>query len=82
MAEPANPLISIPAEVDESSETDSAYGDDQQSVTTSLSSSVFDYKYQNGRRYNNYRAGTYWYGYSIFVFTNFEALSYSKIHSS
>jgi hypothetical protein len=43
------------------SDRDSAYGDsDVQSETSSLKSAVFDYVYENGRRYHSYRAGAYW----------------------
>ncbi|KAI9780889.1 MAG: hypothetical protein M1816_002635 [Peltula sp. TS41687] len=38
---------------------DLAYGDEAQSYTTSLASSVYDYKYENGRRYNAFREGEY-----------------------
>ncbi|KAI9783245.1 MAG: hypothetical protein M1839_004085 [Geoglossum umbratile] len=37
---------------------DSAYGDEVASYTTSLSSSVTNYQYENGRRYHGYRAGS------------------------
>lgn len=67
MENPTEPQITIPAESDESSEVDSAYGDDQESITTSLSSSVFDYKYENGRRYNSFREGTYWYAFAALL---------------
>ncbi|KAI6844416.1 hypothetical protein KC340_g754 [Hortaea werneckii] len=39
---------------------DSAYGDsDSSSLTTSLNSSVTDYKYEHGRRYHAYQEGKY-----------------------
>lgn len=38
---------------------DSAVGDDVNSFTTSLKSSVLNYKYRNGRRYHAYREGEY-----------------------
>ncbi|EXJ93591.1 hypothetical protein A1O1_01983 [Capronia coronata CBS 617.96] len=41
------------------SDADSAYGDSLFSETTSLSSSVFEYQYENGRRYHSFRAGKY-----------------------
>ncbi|KAL2424331.1 Methyltransferase pytC [Exophiala dermatitidis] len=41
------------------SDADSAYGDSVFSETTSLSSSVFDYTYENGRRYHSFKAGKY-----------------------
>merc|ERR1711913_42000 len=44
----------------DSDETDSAFGDDSASETTSLKSAVFNYKYRNGRRYHAYKEGAYW----------------------
>jgi hypothetical protein len=42
--------------------TDSAYGDsDAESETVSLRSAVYNYIYENGRRYHSYRAGAYWW---------------------
>ncbi|KAL1963763.1 hypothetical protein VTN77DRAFT_7829 [Rasamsonia byssochlamydoides] len=42
------------------SETDSDFGDtDSASLTTSLTSSVFNYVYENGRRYHRFREGEY-----------------------
>ncbi|EUC34953.1 hypothetical protein COCCADRAFT_92254 [Bipolaris zeicola 26-R-13] len=41
-------------------ETDSAFGDDSASETTSLKSAVVNYKYRNGRRYHAYKEGSYW----------------------
>lgn len=50
---------SIEAEA-ESSDTDSTVGEnDVLSLTTSLSSSIIDYVYENGRRYHRYREGEY-----------------------
>ncbi|KAF2084074.1 S-adenosyl-L-methionine-dependent methyltransferase [Saccharata proteae CBS 121410] len=47
-------------EVDEALEgKDSAYGDDEQSFTTSLTSSITDYKFHHGRRFHAYKEGTY-----------------------
>lgn len=45
----------------EESDVDSAYAESvgAYSESTSLSSSVFDYKYENGRRYHSYKAGQY-----------------------
>jgi hypothetical protein len=45
-------------------DTDSAYGEDAQSLTTSLSSSIWNYNYDNGRRYSAFSKGTYWYSLS------------------
>ncbi|KAL6231584.1 hypothetical protein BDW75DRAFT_39308 [Aspergillus navahoensis] len=41
-------------------DTDSAFSDDYNSELTSLRSSIVDYRYENGRRYHAYRAGSYW----------------------
>jgi len=40
-------------------ETDSAFGDDAESYTTSLKSSITNYKYENGRRYHSFKDGSY-----------------------
>ncbi|KAF2429240.1 hypothetical protein EJ08DRAFT_671167 [Tothia fuscella] len=43
------------------SDRDSAYGDSGiTSETSSLRSEVFEYVYENGRRYHSYRQGAYW----------------------
>jgi hypothetical protein len=39
--------------------TDADYQTGLESSTTSLSSSIFAYEYENGRRYHAYKAGTY-----------------------
>src|SRR5436305_513470 len=45
---------------EDGSDTDSAYGSSSFSAfTSSLTSSIVDYKYENGRRYHAYRAGAY-----------------------
>ena len=41
------------------SEADSAFGDELSSDSTSLRSSVLNYRYENGRRYHGYRDGSY-----------------------
>ncbi|KAL1995014.1 hypothetical protein VTN49DRAFT_1201 [Thermomyces lanuginosus] len=46
-------------EVDNSYENDSAYGDELSSYTASLTSSVIDYRHENGRRYHRFRDGSY-----------------------
>ncbi|KAL1993442.1 hypothetical protein VTN49DRAFT_3391 [Thermomyces lanuginosus] len=46
-------------EVDTSYENDSAYGDELSSYSASLTSSVLDYRHENGRRYHKYRDGSY-----------------------
>ena len=40
-------------------EVDSAFGDELSSYSTSLRSSVLNYRYENGRRYHGYRDGAY-----------------------
>ncbi|KAL1975775.1 hypothetical protein VTN31DRAFT_4167 [Thermomyces dupontii] len=46
-------------EVDTSYENDSSYGDELSSYTASLTSSVLEYRHENGRRYHGYRDGSY-----------------------
>jgi SAM-dependent methyltransferase len=41
------------------SDLDSSFGDSSESYTTSIASSVFAYKYENGRRYHAYQEGKY-----------------------
>lgn len=43
--------------VDPDLDTDSAYGDENASYTTSLKSSAFNYRYELGRRYHSFREG-------------------------
>ncbi|KAL1989555.1 hypothetical protein VTN49DRAFT_6752 [Thermomyces lanuginosus] len=45
--------------VDTSYENDSAYGDELSSYSASLTSSVLDFRQENGRRYHNFRDGSY-----------------------
>ncbi|CRG85277.1 hypothetical protein PISL3812_02382 [Talaromyces islandicus] len=40
-------------------DADSALGDDRESSTRSLTESIFNYEYENGRRYHAFRAGAY-----------------------
>jgi len=56
---PADTQVTILASSEE--DTDSTYGEDAQSLTTSLSSSIWNYNYENGRRYNAFSKGKYWY---------------------
>ncbi|KAL1990673.1 hypothetical protein VTN49DRAFT_6512 [Thermomyces lanuginosus] len=49
----------VNVEVDTSYENDSSYGDELSSYTASLTSSVLDYRHENGRRYHKYRDGSY-----------------------
>ena len=51
--------VSPQTETEESWETDSSLGTEIASSTASLSSSVLEYEYENGRRYHAYRAGKY-----------------------
>ncbi|KAI9754185.1 MAG: hypothetical protein M1815_005757 [Lichina confinis] len=44
---------------DARTDSDSAFGDGSESYTTSLASSILDYKYENGRRYHRFRDGEY-----------------------
>ncbi|KAL1994558.1 hypothetical protein VTN49DRAFT_2028 [Thermomyces lanuginosus] len=55
------PAAGVPAnvEVDNSYENDSAYGDELSSYSASLTSSVLDYRHENGRRYHKFRDGVY-----------------------
>ncbi|KAL1993648.1 hypothetical protein VTN49DRAFT_2317 [Thermomyces lanuginosus] len=46
-------------EVDNSYENDASYGDELSSYSASLTSSVLDYRHENGRRYHKYRDGSY-----------------------
>ncbi|KAL1971475.1 hypothetical protein VTN31DRAFT_2096 [Thermomyces dupontii] len=54
-------LSNTPAnvEVDHSYENDSSYGDELSSYSASLTSSVLDYRHENGRRYHKFRDGSY-----------------------
>jgi len=44
---------------DSNSDTDSTLGSETASSTTSVSSSILNYQYENGRRYHAFRSGTY-----------------------
>ncbi|KAK2788540.1 hypothetical protein FQN52_006653 [Onygenales sp. PD_12] len=46
-------------EVNEATDTDSSYGDEFTSYTASLTSSVLNYRRENGRAYHAYRNGSY-----------------------
>jgi len=55
-----DPHAPIQPNTDDSSDVDSALGGSSvESDTTSLASSVLNYKYENGRRYHSYREGKY-----------------------
>ncbi|KAL1995095.1 hypothetical protein VTN49DRAFT_1282 [Thermomyces lanuginosus] len=54
---PTNGPVNV--EVDTSFENDSAYGDELSSYTASLTSSVLEYRHENGRRYHGFRDGSY-----------------------
>ncbi|KAF2729529.1 S-adenosyl-L-methionine-dependent methyltransferase [Polyplosphaeria fusca] len=52
----AVPNVAVEAEsLDSGSDADSAFGDDLQSYTTSLKSTVLNYRYENGRRYHGFK---------------------------
>lgn len=50
-------LLQSELEIDESITTDSALGDDAASLSTSISSSVLNYRLENGRRYHAFKDG-------------------------
>ncbi|OJD39837.1 sam dependent methyltransferase [Diplodia corticola] len=55
---PSNePVVNIP--VDEN-EDDSAYGEDELSDTTSIASTIWRHRFENGRRYQKWKEGAYW----------------------
>ncbi|KAL1989585.1 hypothetical protein VTN49DRAFT_6782 [Thermomyces lanuginosus] len=58
---PATVTSNAPAnvEIDNSYENDSSYGDELSTYTASLTSSVLEYRHENGRRYHGYRDGSY-----------------------
>ncbi|KAH8175553.1 methyltransferase domain-containing protein [Sarocladium implicatum] len=59
---PAEAIVQGPVQVDDGlARDDEGYGgsDGSQSYLTSLTESVMNYKYENGRRYHAYREGTY-----------------------
>lgn len=60
----------IPVEDDDV--LDSAYGsaDDNGSETFTLQSSIKEYIYENGRRYNSYQAGKYWSVVVVSLYTS------------
>jgi SAM-dependent methyltransferase len=51
--------LQIEAEERAQSDTDSSFGDDTESYTTSLKSSITKYRYENGRRYHAFKDGSY-----------------------
>ncbi|KAL1650417.1 hypothetical protein SLS58_001235 [Diplodia intermedia] len=56
---PSNePVVNIP--IDEN-EDDSAYGEDELSDTTSIASTIWRHRFENGRRYQKWKEGAYWY---------------------
>ncbi|KAJ0413037.1 S-adenosyl-L-methionine-dependent methyltransferase [Aspergillus carlsbadensis] len=54
MAEPRS------LEVDNELPTEDELNSDSQSELTSLKSSILEHRYENGRRYNSFRPGSYW----------------------
>ncbi|MCJ1367644.1 hypothetical protein MMC16_006778 [Acarospora aff. strigata] len=59
MAQSAVQEITVPIDIN-FGETDSALGDDNETETTSLASSITNYRFENGRRYHAYKEGEYW----------------------
>jgi SAM-dependent methyltransferase len=56
MAEPQAPQgLALEAEADDYDETDSALGDDTASSTTSLSSTIYKHRHENGRTYHAFK---------------------------
>ncbi|KAF2195905.1 S-adenosyl-L-methionine-dependent methyltransferase [Zopfia rhizophila CBS 207.26] len=54
-------MAGIQAQIDvDIDEVGSAYNDDSESDTTSLNSAILEHRFQNGRRYNAYKEGSYW----------------------
>lgn len=53
------PHHAAPGDQGDSDDGDSALGDDSASETRSLTQSIMDYEYENGRRYHAYQAGKY-----------------------
>lgn len=56
-------MDSTPLEIiiDDNDDLDSTYGGSEaQSETHTVASSIWDYVYENGRRYNSYKSGAYW----------------------
>ncbi|KAL1994990.1 hypothetical protein VTN49DRAFT_1177 [Thermomyces lanuginosus] len=49
----------VNVEVDTSYENDSSYGDELSRYSASLTSSVIDYRHENGRHYHKFRDGSY-----------------------
>ncbi|KAF4930985.1 Secondary metabolism regulator LAE1 [Colletotrichum viniferum] len=58
MAE-TNIQAEVPPEADVNGNTDSSLGQDDFSATTSLRSSIIDYRVENGRTYHRYKEGKY-----------------------
>ncbi|KAL1991242.1 hypothetical protein VTN49DRAFT_5746 [Thermomyces lanuginosus] len=54
-----NNTVPVSVEVDTSYENDSSYGDELSSYSESLTSSVLEYRHENGRRYHGFRDGSY-----------------------
>lgn len=49
-----------PLQPDETDPDDPGYEDDVSALTQSVRSSVYDFKYENGRRYHAFKEGSYW----------------------
>ncbi|EOA92265.1 uncharacterized protein SETTUDRAFT_162699 [Exserohilum turcica Et28A] len=57
-ASSSGPALEVDSE-EQSDERDSALGDNRSSYTMSATSSVFNFRYENGRRYHAYCEGKY-----------------------
>jgi hypothetical protein len=59
LALPAISFRAMATQEGSDADADSAYGDSIASETASLTSSLLNYQYENGRRYHSYKAGKY-----------------------
>ena len=48
-----------PLEAEDTDQSDEGYTDDESTLTQSVRSSVYDFKYENGRRYHAFKEGAY-----------------------
>jgi hypothetical protein len=61
---PTSPVAAMPEgyiqpDLDDHFDANEDYQSGVESATTSITSSIFEYQYENGRRYHAYKAGTY-----------------------
>ncbi|KAF1842507.1 S-adenosyl-L-methionine-dependent methyltransferase [Cucurbitaria berberidis CBS 394.84] len=60
-AQQINPIVTVDDNTTSPDDSDSAYGDDDHlSDTTSIPSTIWRHRYENGRRYHKFREGEYW----------------------